>query len=861
MNILKKLTFKNLLLNKKRNIVTIIGITLSVALITAVTSMVVSFKESLINFEKKNDGDFHYMFYGVSNEDINIFKNNRKIDTFYTIKELGYSKIDSKNTYKPYLYVIEMDNKAFNKMGIVLNEGRLPENENEIVVSRHLKTNGRLEYKVGETIKLDIGKRMSGEQELSQYNPFVEGEPERLKISFTKEYKIVGIIERPSNGIEPFSAPGYTVITYLSNTEGNNTVYARYTKEGLKNQYKVTAGILGVDEKTFEKKATYDPNINENDEQEMSKAKYIYGSNEYLIKLETNAFSDSSMKALTIIGSVVIFIIIVTSVFCIRNSFKISVTERIKEYGMLSSIGASSKQIKKSVYYEAFLLGIVGVPLGVLSGLIASYVLIIIVNYLLSDSLLDASSFLIYKVSLIGIIISVILSIITIFLSSTSSARKASKTSPIVNIRKNNDIKINKKKLKCPKIINKLFGIGGKISYKNIKRNKSKYKTTIISIVVSVSVYIALSYFVNTTVKVIKLEYGDYNHNIALTSFLTKYEDNESIINDIIKLDNIGNYSLNRTSLYEGNFKYTDEYKKYNEYYDNENIIINVMSVGKEEYTRYLNKLGLSYDKVKYKGILINNDKKTFEEDNIVFNILDIKKGDILKLKNRKEDTNLDIEVALVTDKRPLGYENYFGIPFLIVSDEMMDNLPKSNSIELLIKSNKPDKLQDDIEKLVKERECEEEVSIVNLDATMKELKNIYLIVAIFLYGFIIVISLIGVTNIFNTISTNMMLRKSEFATLKSIGMTKKEFNKMIFLESFLYSVKSLLIGLPIGIGLSYLIYLGLKQSLVFTYVPPYKGIIISILVVFILIFLLNSYSSKKANSGNIIETIRNENI
>ena len=200
-------------------------------------------------------------------------------------------------------------------------------------------------------------------------------------------------------------------------------------------------------------------------------------------------------------------------------------------------------------------------------------------------------------------------------------------------------------------------------------------------------------------------------------------------------------------------------------------------------------------------------------------------------------------------------------MPFLIVSDEVMDNLPKSNSIDLLIKSNKPDKLQDDIEKLVKAKECEEEVSIVNLDAAMKELKNIYLIVAIFLYGFITVISLIGITNIFNTISTNMMLRKTEFATLKSIGMTKREFNRMIFLESFLYSVKSLLIGLPIGIGLSYLIYLGLKQSLVFTYVLPYKGIIISTLVVFILIFLLNSYSSKKANSGNIIETIRNENI
>lgn len=870
MNILNKLTYKNLLLNKKRSVVTIVGIILSVALISAVASMVMSFKESLINYEKKTEGDYHYGFYGVSNDEVQTFKQNRKIESSYAIKELGYANVDSKNDYKPYLFVIEMDDVAFNKMGITLTEGRLPKKDGEIVIPRHLKTNGRVDYKVGDKITLDIGKRMSDGEELWQFNPYEKENREYLTKEVTKEYEIVGVIERPGSVLEDYSAPGYTVIAYTSNLDiGTNSIYVRYTKDGIKNQYEVTAGILGVDPLIFEKGTTYDDKSSEEFWKEMEKAKYYYDRNDYLIRLETNAFNDGTMKALTIIASIVIVIIIVTSVFCIKNSFNISVTERTTEYGMLSSVGASSKQIKKSVYYEAFLLGIIGIPLGILSGLLASYILINLVNYLLRDSLVNANSFLIYSVSLLGIIVSILLSIVTLYLSSTSAARKASKTSPIVNIRKNNDIKVKKRKLKCPKIISKLFGIGGKISYKNIKRNKRKYRTTIVSIVVSVSVYVALSYFVNTAFKVIKLEMGDYNYNIMYYSYLPKYEDNMAFVDKVIRLDNIKKYSINSTSHYNGDVKYSDIARKYNDSLIDGEATITLMSLGDEEYRRYIKNLNLSYDEVKDKGILINNDYLTDDNGNkITFDILEVKSGDVLKLERTVSDVDkskstskLNLEIKKTTEIRPLGYENYFGMPIIVVSDEYMNPLLKSNSITVFIDSSNPDKLQDDIDKIIANGNSEDEMYVNNIDASMRQVKNIYLIVAIFLYGFIIVITLIGVTNIFNTISTNMALRKSEFATLKSIGMTKKEFNRMIFLESFLYSFKSLIIGLPIGIGLSYLIYLGLKEILDFTYVLPFKGIIISISVVFILIFALNSYSSKRANQGNIIETIRNENI
>jgi putative ABC transport system permease protein len=131
--------------------------------------------------------------------------------------------------------------------------------------------------------------------------------------------------------------------------------------------------------------------------------------------------------------------------------------------------------------------------------------------------------------------------------------------------------------------------------------------------------------------------------------------------------------------------------------------------------------------------------------------------------------------------------------------------------------------------------------------------------IGIFLYGFITVITLIGITNIFNTITTSVYLRKREFATLRSVGMTNKEFNKMIRLESFFIGAKALIFGVPLGIILCYFMNESLDTGLAF--VPPFKTILITILAVFLLIFIIMNYSLSKIKSQNTIETIRNENI
>lgn len=349
MNILKKITIQNLKLNKKRSIVTIIGILLSVALITAVATMVTSFRESMIEYEKSVSGNYEYVFYDVPKSEISFLKSNRSIKDLYLVSELGYAKIDSQNVAKPYAYVVSMDKKAMENLGLNLVEGNLPTNENEIVIPTSVKTNGRLDYKVGDYITLDIGKRMSEGFKLTQNNPYDDETVEEIIDANTKTYKIVGIVKRLD--MEPYTAPGYTFVTYSEKGSELNDVYVYLTDKGLKNRYNVVGGIIGVSGKTLEnlENGTYD----ENAQNEMAKAKYDHNQNTYLVKILSSSFDDGTMRALVTIAAVVTIIIIFTSVYCIKSSFNISYTEKIKSYAHLISIGATSKQIKKSVYYES----------------------------------------------------------------------------------------------------------------------------------------------------------------------------------------------------------------------------------------------------------------------------------------------------------------------------------------------------------------------------------------------------------------------------------------------------------------------------------------------------------------------------
>ena len=844
MNILNELTIKNLKLNKKRTIVTIVGIVLSVALICAVAGMVTSFQATLVNIAITDGGNRHLTIENVSKKDLKYFTNNSHVKSMYLSESFGYAKVDNINKYKPYAYVVGYTKSAFDNTTLKLVSGRLPENNKEIIVSVPFKNSAKV--KIGDTISLDIGKRVCTDGTiLNQSNPYFveEGETdlchEYITDTSKHEYKIVGITERLNYNIEEYSAPGYTLITKIDKVSDN-----------------INVSLLFKDAKYYKE---YINNIaNDNDLN-----KYNITLNDDLLRWSGASLSDRTMNMLYAVAGVVIGIIILTSVFVIKNSFDIANQEKKKMYGMLSSIGATSKQIKKNVLHEGFILGLIGIPLGILSGIFADYILVIIINYI--GNFNDVK--FVFSISIWPVILSIILGVVTIYLSVVRAAKKSSKIAPIEAIRNNNEIKINSKKIKSSKIVDKLFGVGGDIAYKNLKRNKKRNRTTIISIVISVAVFISLSSFLSYGFKLTNQYYQDANYDIQLYLRDTNEEESKKIINDIIKMDNITKYSINRS------MGMTFDYKKYyNEdvlkYFDGvEDLPLRIMSVGEDEFERILKENKISDTNFDYKGLLI--DKNIFYQEGSKnykeVNLLDLNKFKTVTGSINNKDLN--IEILKRIDNSLMGFQKvYSETPTVIVSDEFYDyivsnyNVNATDSRSLYIKSTDAEKL----ESVIKEYLLDNDItnySLFNIETEAKAQRSLIILVAIFLYGFIIVISLIGVTNIINTISTNMNLRRREFAMLKSIGMTKNEFNKMINLESIMYSTKALIIGIPLGLLGSFAIYKAFANGSDYGFIFPWKAILIAIFVVYILVSLIMYFALRKTKSENIIDTIKDENI
>ena len=582
-------------------------------------------------------------------------------------------------------------------------------------------------------------------------------------------------------------------------------------------------------------------------------------SNTDLLRYQ-GVLNDATLQVLYTIGTIVIVIIVISSVFVIRNSFSISVSEKNRQYGMLASVGATSKQIKKNVLFEGLSIGLIAIPLGILLGIVAIMILLQVVNYLLSDMFVAGLN-LEYSISIIPIIASIIISLITIYLSCLIPAIRASKISPIESIRGNNDIKLKPRKIKTPKFIKKVFGIGGVIASKNLKRSKKKYRTTVISIVVSIFIFISLSSILTLGTKVTTLYYTDFKFNMFVSG------GDKTIYEEIAKLDNVDNYAYFYEKGLDINFeKYSSEFGK-QVLGDIENGGILLAVYNNEYFKQYIKELGISEENYKKAAILID-DVILYNADNTrtVDRIYNIQSGDEITITDSSKEKSFVI--TKTTTERPMGLENtYYDSGIIVVSQDFLEEVFGEKVDEsyilddLLIYSEEDETLENTINDLIKQNENYSELAVYNYNTAVEQQKRIILVVAIFLYGFITVISLIGVTNIFNTITTNMILRSKEFAMLKSIGMTKKEFNRMIRLESIMYGLKALIIGIPLGILGSYFIYKAFALDTDFGYSLPIVPIIISIVFVFIIVGITMKYSLNKINKQNIIETIRKDNI
>lgn len=856
MKVLNKLSLKNLLLNKKRSVGTLIGIALSVALICAVAGMFIGLQDALVQTTIQSQGNYHIELFNQTDDDIKVLENNRDIEEIEVLTDAGYSEFDMPTEERPYIHLYSYDDeKSFANLTVDLLDGDYPKNSDEILISEELYLLDKDKYNIGKEITLNYGERKTLDgYTMTKENPY--NEDEVITNSTEETFTIVGIMDR-DYGLDPHGDPGIGCLTVdLENSINNNqSVYIRIKNPA--SYEKTFSEILGT---TFTNDS---PTATEE-----------YSINASLLRWQALKFDSSTTTMIYSIMSVLLVIIVGTSVFCIKNSFDISVMEKKKNYGMLASAGATKKQIKKNVITEGLMLGIIGIPVGIIVGYIAVFILTIIVNGVIGD-FITRNVEMRCIISWLPILVSIILGVVTIYFSSIRAAKKASKVSPIDLIRSNDDVKINKNKLKTPSIIKKVFGIGGVIAYKNLKRSKKKYRTTVISLAVSVFVFISMNTFMYYTFSVTNTYYNNIDYNIMVTS---SFEDSPKL-EDVLKVKGTDDYTmLYQSSLTTDGYLEIDDLSKLTDFgknileeglreqgcYDERKDIfdmncdkkrkMNIIGMDEKSFKEYVDKLGLDYNSVKNKGVLVNNYSYINAEGvRMEKGIYNYKKNDTIK--GTYNGSPLEIDVSEVTNVRPSGLENFWDSGgYLIVSEEEYHDLDFRPYI-LTIQADNPTQVTLDIDEELPE------LSAVNIEENAQAEKSLYLLMAIFLYGFIAVITLIGVTNIFNTITSNLELRQKEFAMLKSVGMTRKEFNRMINLETIFYSIKALIYGVALGSIGSYLVYLATASKLDYGYHFPLTATIISIVAVFVLVYIIMRYSMSKINKQNIIETIRKDNI
>lgn len=882
MNILNKLTLKSFKLNKTRTTVTIIGILLSAALVTVVAGMVTTFQKALVDVEIRASGNYELCLEGVNKQDIKEVKAHRNVENVYVKDLKGFAYIDEpKHEDKCYYSVYALDGNAFKDcFNITLKEGRYPKNDGEIILTYEASRGSENKYKLGDTLTLELGERMSGgtdsvpenyrygeySQGIDQNGDLVPGR-ETLAVKEKKTYKVVGIMDKCYSNDIATDGYGACLRVYTAanpdSLSGSAQLYVDFDKDGEKNYLKNTAQIIGVDEDIVE--AHLNSNLSEADAEKFAEDCRFddFQINKGVLRYKGYALGDEMLNMLYTLAIIIIAIIVVASVFVIRNSFAISITEKIKLYGMLSSVGTTSKQIRHNVLFEALMLAAIGIPLGLLLGALVICLLTVILNLIMADMLNGV--YFSPVIPWYALLAAALLSLVTIILSSMSSAFRASRVSPITAIRGNKDVKIAGKKkekaYKTPGYIKRLFGAEGSIAYKNLKRSKKKYRTTLLSLVVSVALFITIFSFTQYMSSTTEEFYKGVDYNIAV---MGNTDDNisQKEIEKIKELSGDG-YMCETYS----NFFYADEINDKSIFTKNalkfmdsgSDATVEVMSLNDSFYRETVKAMGFEYEDVKDKGILYN--KLTYTEDGKLRTgkMYNLKPGDIIGGEfNAAGIVNISLEVAGSVSEIP---ENLNQVEFkegaiLVSEDWIKENVYDNLSYVMLINAQDPYALEEEIAKLDSTT-----LSVQNIDRVLRANNSIYLALNIFIYGFIIVISLIGVTNIFNTITTNIKLRSGEFAMLKSIGMTKKEFNSMVRLESLFYSVKSLIIGIPIGLlgGVLILLAFGIRISM--DYIFPWQAVLISIAFVLAIVLMIMRFSVSKVSRQNIIETIRNDNI
>lgn len=897
MNVFHKYTLENLKRNKTRTIVTIIGIILSVSMFTSVTEAFASAQNYMLKYVEKTVGNFMFYTVGQSEEEIKKLEENENVSNVEILQEIGYATFESANSDKPYLFIGGVDEDFADTVAVNLTEGRMAQNTSEIVISAAaLKENGKA-FEIGETITVYPGQRYCDGERLEQ--TIWRMDDEEIKDANKKVYTVVGIMARPSYQVEKYEAPGYTAYTLKDGVCEYNTAYV--CAKNAVSMYKLKKEILS---ETWQHASptAYNTNL-----------------------ITFSGIVDDNLGVMIYgLAALLILIIVVGSVGLIYNSFSISVSERIKQFGILKSIGATKKQLLNSVLFESLALCAVAVPLGLIAGCVGLGITFELLQSTLNTAFgfsVDGLKFAL-DINLPAILVAAFISIFTAVISAYIPAKKAVKISPIEAIRQSEDIKIESKNLKISPLTYKLFGISGMVASKNFKRNKKKYRVTIMSLFLSIVLFACASSLCSYFKKGISYEMSQYS-NYDISVFCDFQDKVDELFSGVKNLNGVKSTAFStqsdityveKTVLSQDEKDYALPSDKYGSplvnlaFVDDENFkeLLSKYHLDESEYMNLYSPKALLFDKkiINYRsesGKMRTKTVKTFEKglENFTFTSMDTpntidseKYGEIwfsgeIKEENGKvyakyetvpdegeeikedefewsEISIYSYNVGKTIDEAPYYITEYTTLIYpLSAYDAVMGNRSKENDFsQIFVEAENHKTVSSEIFDLVENLGLKNKAVVQDYAATIEMTKAIITLVNVLSYGFIILISLISVANVFNTITTNIYLRRREFAMLKSIGMTEKEFSKMLTFESLIYGLKSLLWGLPVSLLFCFLTYyITYSAGYDIEFYFPVRSFLLAAFSVLAVVFSSVIYSMKKVEKDNTIEALKNENI
>ena len=862
MNLYTSLTLRYLKQNKRRTLVTIIGIILATALICGIGNICTSFMDYQMRDQIKTSGSFYATFTDMDKEKAEVITKSSGVSEYGYKKNLGSVIWDKKNSTS--LDINVFDKNTINSFQITLKKGSYPKNESELIVIQDLLN--KWNKKIGDKITLNLGELIYDDM----------GMISKLKNSQKTTFKIVGTLDKAPYNSKLFAITGFDINTVNKNEKFDVSICTKNPKDIYNTAISIGKNIgLVKEDNPKDESYSYDEQTN------------LYFKdieyNEGLLRLLGVSSYDNINTTLILIVALVASLVIIATIATIYNSFSIAISERKKQFGILNSIGATKSQIMKLVFLEGFLVSIVGIPIGLLSGTVAIDIVFKVIKTFFKTSMFGELDLRVVF-SPIVLIISTLVILLTIFISAIIPAINAAKISPLEAIKNSSNLKVGK--IKSSKLVKKIFKTEGELAYKNLRRNKGKFRITLFSLVISIVIFISFNGFVDMFIEANQINYGSITNDLTLyeNNLLTK-EEVQKTIDELKKINGLKDvaidkgYNLNlNVHVDEKNInKDLRESLKQSDYVDMDNSTYNF--INSRLYTPgdfSISNIKLSEGKFDRKtakaenGVILvrySYQESLAKKGKVV--LTNYKVGDTLNCTVYSYDSDgnekqkeVKLKILAITDEILTGNNQYPETSFGVVAyDDLIPSLgikdDKSSSNSYYVATNQEKSTRDEVKKVAEENN----LSVIDSIDEAQKLEQTMNVMKIFVYGFIVVISLVSVTNIINTISTNINLRKREFAVIKSIGVTPQGFKKMIYMESILYGILSLLYGIPIGICMNVIMNRILEGMITVQTLIPYKAILICVVAIFIITFIASYIPLKKISKENIIDNIRQESI